>query len=317
MIATGTRVCDANTDEWLEARNSGIGASEAAAACGMSPYSTPAELYHRKRGELAPVEETDAMRLGTALEPVIASEFQHRTGLKVIRNHLGLYRHADHSFMLASPDALIEPNELAEWKATTFRTLGQYGDEDSDDVPTPYLLQTQQQLAVTGLQVCHLAVLSDGRTLRTYRIERNDRLIENIAKAEAELWERIQNGDPPEHNWSHPSTIDLVKEIHGTQSDGVRIEASVEAHEWRARRKALKATIKELQTEDDSYKARLMDEIGEHHAIVYDDNKMFRRQLQKRKGYTVEPGESMVHREVNYDGEPILPRAAIQDPATA
>ncbi|MCB1614397.1 MAG: YqaJ viral recombinase family protein, partial [Pseudomonadales bacterium] len=37
-------------EDWLDVRRRGIGASEAAAACGISPYQSPLELWLIKTG---------------------------------------------------------------------------------------------------------------------------------------------------------------------------------------------------------------------------------------------------------------------------
>src|SRR4051812_1639091 len=66
---------------WYAARSTGIGASEIAAAAGLSRYATPLEIYARKRGLMPEIEDNDAMRLGRKLEPVVKSEFCERTGL--------------------------------------------------------------------------------------------------------------------------------------------------------------------------------------------------------------------------------------------
>jgi predicted phage-related endonuclease len=66
---------------WLERRRQTLGASDAAAALGLSPYCSPLQLYLRKIGSLPEQEETEAMRWGTLLEPLLAREYTRRTGL--------------------------------------------------------------------------------------------------------------------------------------------------------------------------------------------------------------------------------------------
>src|SRR6185437_1023395 len=84
-----------NHEEWLAARQSGIGSSEAATACGINPYDTPLSLYLRKIGQGEPIEETAAMRWGSRLEPVIADAYSEETGYGYQCAQLFL-RHAEH-----------------------------------------------------------------------------------------------------------------------------------------------------------------------------------------------------------------------------
>lgn len=152
-----------HTPEWYAARNTGIGASEIAAAAGLSPYQTPLELYLRKRGEMPPFEGNDATRMGTLLEPVVKSEFKRITGLIPIDENPPMYRSRDRQWMTATPDMIVTETELAEFKTASWRMKSSWGDENSDAIPDQYLCQTQWQMAVVGPEfvAVHVPVLFD------------------------------------------------------------------------------------------------------------------------------------------------------------
>lgn len=296
------RVCDSGTPEWYQARLTGIGASEAAAAAGLSEYDTPLELYHRKRGNLPETRDDDAMRLGRLLEPIVASEFQHKTGLKVNAfDQPGLCRHPVDEFVLATPDYLLltEPIELLETKATMWYMAENLGEQNSDEVPKDWLCQAQQQMYVMGLAVCHIAALIDGRTLKTFRVERNDDLIDGLVSAERELWERIQNEDPPEADWEHESTPRLIKEIYGTVNGDV-IELPMEAAEAWIAAEAIRESITQSEANWETLRARVRVAIGENSAgVLPGTDRMIRRKLIQRAGYTVDATEYVDMRAVN------------------
>lgn len=63
------------TDEWHAARANGIGGSEIAAVLGLSPYESRFSLWHRKKGLIGPVEETEEMYWGKEHEPAICRRF--------------------------------------------------------------------------------------------------------------------------------------------------------------------------------------------------------------------------------------------------
>ena len=64
-------------------RGSGLGASDAPAVLGISPWVTPLQLFEEKTGRGVEQDENLAMAVGTALEPVVLREFTKRTGLEV------------------------------------------------------------------------------------------------------------------------------------------------------------------------------------------------------------------------------------------
>lgn len=259
-------ICEPDTPQWLEMRKKGIGASEAAAVVGLSPWSTPLEIFLRKTGQLAEKEQTDAMRMGHLLEPVIWTRFNELTGIPVITRPVGLIAHREHDFILATPDALVHPEnedlQIGESKSTNWRRAAEMG-ENPEDVPMDWLVQVQQQLAVTELQVGRLAVLLDGRTLLNFRIERNQNLIEALIEAETEFWQRIQNNDPPPPNFSHKSMPLLIKELFGNVSEHRVVDLSEEAAAGVVRAMEIKAEIKRLEEELGRMESAFKYEIGD------------------------------------------------------
>lgn len=277
---TPTKVARSGSPEWLAARSTGIGASEVAAAAGLSPYMTPLELYHRKRGELPPIEDNDAMRMGRLLEPVVKSEFCRVAEVTFVDPEPAMYRHARHDPIIATPDAIIDETTLFEAKTASWRMKGSWGEEDTDDVPPHYLCQCQQQMAVMGAELVHLAVLFDGAELKTFRVLRNDELISLLIAAALELWQRIQNGDPPEPTWTHPSTPKLIREIHGSIQD-TRIELTAEEAELWSEYEALGAKQREIKERRDVLQEMIRHVLkrGNHFAGLLPDGRMVRRKL--------------------------------------
>lgn len=70
-IMTITQIKD--EAHWRELRAAHIGASEIATLFSESPYLTPNQLFHMKRGNLGDVEESPLMRFGQLMEPVVAA----------------------------------------------------------------------------------------------------------------------------------------------------------------------------------------------------------------------------------------------------
>lgn len=252
-----------------------IGASEAAAACNVSPYSSAFELYLIKRGEMTKEfsdDQKSRMSLGSKLEPIILDCYEERTSCHLTRR-LPMYFHPRHEFMAATPDALacsevINGPEFDEWvveaKSTSWRMLDRsggddaekFGEEGTDQVPLSYMLQAQQQMAVMGMHRCDFPVLVDAGELRIYTVHRSDELIKQIALAEIELVERIINADPPEPNFEHTGITNVIRGMFGTQVGKVAT-LSEEDHDLWLRRAQLKESIKEMEATCNEIDARL------------------------------------------------------------
>src|SRR5262245_60175121 len=134
-----------NREDWLRKRMSGIGGSDAPAALGMSQWKTPLALYMEKRGETPLLEiETEPMRWGKLVEPLIRQEYAERTG-QVVRMPEDFVRNNRlPSFMFCNPDGITDSGRLVEIKKS--RTREAWGEPGSDDIPPMYMIQVQHNL---------------------------------------------------------------------------------------------------------------------------------------------------------------------------
>jgi putative phage-type endonuclease len=183
--------------QWLEARKEGIGASEAPAALGLSPFESPAELYLRKRGRLGPTEETEAMRWGLLLEPVIAEEYSRRTGHRIVGAQL-FYRDPAGPLM-ATIDVMTEthPVEIKTVGAFGAKELGEAG---TDQLPEHWLIQAHQQMILTGAPLIDFAILIGGQRLVIHTVQRNKELCQLIRDRVTDFWRDVRTGIPPASN---------------------------------------------------------------------------------------------------------------------
>ncbi|KAF2890773.1 hypothetical protein ILUMI_15400, partial [Ignelater luminosus] len=140
---------------------------------------------------------TAAMEYGKKNERVAVLKFQEKTGKTVER--AGLYIDVDHGFLGASPDGVINKNEIIEVKC--MYKVAQLGLSVQQAVERKcitclekdlqnkirlrrnhdYFFQIQCQLAVTGAEICYFIV---------YTGDKNDIFIEEI-KADKDIWNTI------------------------------------------------------------------------------------------------------------------------------
>lgn len=260
MIATKP-IAAHDTPEWHAIRSRGIGASEAAAACGLSRWELPLEVWSRKvNGDQK--DETDAMLLGTLMEPVVCQFFVRKTGREILQASPGLYRHPDVEFMLASPDALLADGTLAEFKTTTSRN-GDLGEEGTDDVPLEWLCQAQQQMACTGAPAVRFGVLIDGREFREYVVERHSTLIDRLIVRESELWQHVLDKTPPPLDFSNTHAARAARDAFRTVTLGTEIALDASAEVLADQYTELGKQARQAEQAREAIKAQLLMQMGD------------------------------------------------------
>lgn len=221
---------DMSRQEWLTVRNQGIGASDAAAAIGISPYQSRLELWMIKTGRMsseltnAPDDLDSPMYWGNVLEPIVAEHYSRKTGLKVRRvNSVLQHPDPDKAWMLANLDYAVVGSD--DVQILECKTAGEYGARLwQDGVPDYYQCQVQHQLAITGKQVADVAVLICGQEFRIYRIERDDELIRELIELEREFWQFVETDTPPSSDGSE--SADKALRALYPKDNGIAIDLS-------------------------------------------------------------------------------------------
>lgn len=269
-------------DEWLALRQSGIGGSDIAAILGVSPYATAYDVYQSKT---QPVSEdsNEFAYWGTVLEDVVAREFAKRSGLKV-QNVNFMMRHPVHTFAVANIDRAVVNRDIAgnvrykDGKLTTdqiveIKTASEYvgknwGDEDSDEVPDQYQCQAQWYMGVTGVDVCHMAVLIGGNKYRQYRIERNQELIDVLFETAHDFWHNhVLAGVEPD-----ATTLQNAKDKYPRHDPETTLDVAPDSETAKVfeHYESLKAQEKELKTAITAAQTDLICQIQNNETLAID-----------------------------------------------
>jgi putative phage-type endonuclease len=246
------------TPTQLEARRSGIGASEVAAALGLSPFMTPLRLYQAKRGEAEPIEETLPMRYGNHVEPFILGEFKRK---HPDWNLMAAPDTMRRGVMLAHLDAWL-PNE-ANVQVKTARTRSGWGDSGSSEIPQHYLLQVQAEMLVAGLRVSFVPTLFGGADYDEFVVDADRELQDMIEAGVHDFWRRVEQGDPPE-----PQSVDEAIERWGRASITDRVVADEEALRAVQALRDLKVQQEHMDLAVDQWQAVVMRKLGERDTLV-------------------------------------------------
>jgi putative phage-type endonuclease len=278
-------------------RSQFIGASEAAAACGVSPYRTPLDVY-REKLEGSDFEGNFATKCGNLFEPVIIELYNDQNDIVVAYGYESQIPQLspENPFMGATPDALAyycskgESHEVADFawpvecKAFNPMRRREFGEDGSPDVPLDCLFQCQQQMAVLDASRCDLAVLFGVNDFHVYHIERDDKLIEQIIEIETKLWKCIQEKRPPQIDPGHKEAVASLKKYY-RQMEGEPVELDLAAQTAAMALQEFKEKEKEIQAEIKRCQARLLQAIGNAPAGVLEDGSMYKRiQIAERIG---------------------------------
>lgn len=198
------------TDAQRAEREAKIGSSDAPIVAGVSPYAPPIELYHKLVGTLPRYseEESQAQRIGSKLEPVIAELAAEDLGLKIRRCPVRV--HTKHAWMASHSDFEIVNNSKGPGVLEIKNRSGQH---PWDALPDDIMIQAVHQLAVANREWAMVAALFQFGVLRTYEVRRDRELEDYLIEIEAQFIARVQRREPPDTQWDAKS-VELLKKLY-------------------------------------------------------------------------------------------------------
>lgn len=208
----GTQIlAEGSGEAWLEGRRRGLGGTDTVVLMGAGSYDdeTPYFVW-LKKVEGYDIPDNPAMERGRALEPVVLARYVDDTGHKVVET--GLWQHAEHEMVLASPDALVvddhgEPIGGVECKTTLERTARKWDGE----CPARFEWQARHYMAVLDVPWWDVvALVVDTWEVYHWRIERDMDKERALLAACSGFWRTyIEPGIPPEPD--NPTGAEVIQ----------------------------------------------------------------------------------------------------------
>lgn len=278
---------------WLQARTTGIGASESPVLLGASSFSSPVTLWGEKTGRL-PVDETDEnerMLWGQRLEPLVAEEYERRTKRGLIPWG-DLLRSTRLPFMVATPDYATIEGIPVEIKTTDGSRVRDW----REGPPAHVAIQCQHQMFVTGARMASVGVLVGGNRFMWADVPRDDDLIAEIVETCAEFWRLVREDVPPPADASD-ATHEAIAAMWPKTAIGESLVLPPESYDWARELEAAEAERKLAGDRAESIKNTVRLAMGAAEVGVFPDGeRAFTLRTQKRSGYTVAPAEFRVLR---------------------
>jgi putative phage-type endonuclease len=269
VTPTGRLVLPASADRaaWLAARMNGIGSSDVP-DCLEVGYKTPLHVYYRKRGQLPEEDLGEPGLWGTLHEETIAREWARRNRSVVRR--VGLVAHVDQPWMMCTLDRRVVECPLAgdvrEACALEVKTRNAFAAKRwKRAVPDDVLAQTLWQIAVTGYDHIHTAVLIGGSDYRQNVVRRvgNEQLIGDIVTVARQMWHRIASQSPPAPSGDPERLVELYGELYPDREGCADLDTT-NAHELLLGYEDARLHEKAAKAEKDGYKAQLIALLGPH-----------------------------------------------------
>lgn len=249
-----------------------IGGSSAAAACGLDPFKSPAQLWLELTGRVQRPEAGEAAEWGQRLEPMIAEAVRDR-GYKVWGSP-GDIESTDHEWMRGTPDGFVRNNTgrgLLEIKTAGLRMARLWAD---GQVPIPYTIQCHHYMVLTGCQWALVACLIGGQRLVLEEIPFNAELAETMMELEERFVGYVKSDTPPPVDGSAGSEAMLRILYPEAKGDPVHLsrEQLTMVETYRVEREALKAREDRLDTLGQEIKSLM----GEAPVAMFDGSPVVR-----------------------------------------
>lgn len=159
---------------WLEQRRKGIGGSDIGAILGMSTWGTPYSVWLEKTGAVPPKEETPAMHFGRVLEQAIAEMYMNRVGRRLTKIEDSI-PHPLYPECRCTPDYVDLENPETPILSIKYApySYGKWGEEGTDDIPKPYLLQSLWEMEIFNRASSDVAVSFGKPEYKLYHVYRD------------------------------------------------------------------------------------------------------------------------------------------------
>jgi len=200
-IYTKTQFDPSNQEE----RRLRIGSSDAPVITRTAPFqnqihNTWLGLWQIKTGKsLAPdLSENEAVQWGLDMEDTVRMRAKKHLGVE-LRKAGETFYHKTYPFLCAHPDSIIKgKKEIGEIKCPGMGTMMKMG-EDLENFLDSYKAQGIHQLLVMDkMKAVQFYVQYPQKRLKVYRMERDDRAIDNYLQLALAFWELVEKEIPPE-----------------------------------------------------------------------------------------------------------------------
>lgn len=258
-------------EDWLKYRKKGIGGSDSSAIAGINPWSSPLNVYLDKTSENVKAVENFRMMIGNRLEGFVAELFTEETGKKV-RNVNGILKNDKYPFAFANIDrAVVGEKAILECKTTNSFASKEW----EQGVPPHYEIQCMHYMAITGAEICYIAVLIGNQEFKIHKLERDQETIDYLMKIEEDFWNNfIIKNNIPDPDGSDRFSEHLKEKYKTSNGEIINIDYLDEGKEKIEKYFDLKQEKKNIETQLKQIEQILQNEMKEAEQATLNDYKI-------------------------------------------
>lgn len=279
---------------WLAERKKSVGGSDAPAVMGVGAYEdhTAFRVAAEKLGLAPPMRDSETLRWGHVLEPIIRREAERRFPSVITHDGPWTLRRDAREYMHASLDGVVEEDDLHTTPGVLqCKLTSSHPSEFEPGTPLrlAWDVQVQHEMAVTGFRWARMAVLNAFRGLKfhSWDVERNDAFIELLAERCREFMQMVARNELPKPDGSARARA-ILKHLHPRDNGKavvLDVDAVLDFEEWdsntrketEARKKASEAYNRLLQRIGDNTYAVLPNGVRLAYRTQRNDVRVLRR----------------------------------------
>lgn len=275
------QILPTDREDWLKMRTLGLGGSDAAAVCGLNPYRGPYSVWAEKTGRHTDVVDSEAVKWGALLEPVILNEWADQSGMHP-QTEPHMLRSREYPWMQANLDAIVDDTIIVEIKTAGARMV----DSWTEEPPIYYWVQGLHYAAVTGRHTCIFVCLLAGQQLVVHEVHYTPASLDHLVRVERDFWRHVEQDEPPA---AELADVPTLAELRPDPGDTVTVDEELALELAHSYHVAAEAERRARQLKDESAD-RLKLLIGEHETAVTPSGfAVASWKTIERKGFTVAP----------------------------
>lgn len=244
-----------NRETFLLDRKLGIGGSDIAPIMGLSPYSTPLDVYRDKMNpEIIYGEESEDLKRGARVEKYILQEYCEVNCLELETN-LPPFIHPEYPFMRGNIDAkVLGQNVIVEAKSTKCPIA-----KWEEGIPEYYRTQVAYYAMLSDADRVDVPVLFSNWQYECFTYWRDYEYEALIKQAVIDFWNNhIVTGIPPE-----PSTPAELQAVYPKIEDAKTIKADNKIRETVSLWQETSLRRKELEKQEEKLKIEIQNFMGD------------------------------------------------------
>ena len=250
-----------------------IGASEVAAALGVSRWQKPIDLWLKKTRRAPEEQPNPRAEIGHRAERILFGWYCEDERVDPEGFYQGKsQRHPEFSFAGCTPDFVRTDGKLLVQAKCVGANMAREWPE-ADEVPSDVECQCQFEMEVTGAEENHVAVWLGGTDFRIIKLQRDREFGKMLIQGAETFWRFVADDEPPPIDGSESWRVYLTRKYPRVEREELET-ATREVESWAHESLRAREKIDELSEDQEAANNHLRDLIGNRAGYIGSDFKV-------------------------------------------